>query len=177
MCWSQKKYSRSWLKREGGIRLLKGRLDDDKMTSDRPLTPDLTQRESQPCDFSEFLPSCPGGAGTALGGLDGKGGSSAVTEKRPVSQPHDSRHSGCPGLRPGETPPLPGEDPPQGPYTHPKPQWRFPGKCPASPSSVLPRSLAQLSPLASHAHTTHHCKGTGLRGLPLSSRKGRDTPV
>lgn len=58
MCWSQKEYSCSRLKREGGVRLLKGRLDNDKMTSDRPLTPDLTQRESQPCDFSEFLPSC-----------------------------------------------------------------------------------------------------------------------
>lgn len=146
MCWSQKKYSRSRLKREGGVRLLKGRLDDDKMTSDRPLTPDLTQRESQPCDFSEFLPSCPGGAGTALGGLDGKGGSSAVTEKRPVSQPHDSRHTvaalDCARGKPLLSP----EDPPRAPTPTPN----HSGASPESARPLPPQCCPALLPSSAH---------------------------
>lgn len=39
------------------------------MTSDRPLMPSLTQRESQTCDLGKFLPSHQGGLGQSLAGL------------------------------------------------------------------------------------------------------------
>lgn len=73
-----------------------------------------------------------------LGGRDGKAGSSAVTAKWPVSQPHDSRHR-LPWTAPGETFPLPREDPPGVPAPAPQPQC-------ASPNVPGLRLLSAASP-------------------------------
>lgn len=139
------------------------------MTNNTSYT-DLTQRKSQPCDFSKFLPSCQGGKGTEFGGQDGKGGSSVVTEKWPVSQPYDARQTvaalDCAQGKPLHSPwtgPAPGL-----PHSWPKPQQHFLRKRLASPSLVLPSSSAHW-PATPTPHTAAKAENSlrGYKSAPL----------
>lgn len=88
------------LQRKDGVRLPKGGETEAKRQGTQASYA-RPQRESQTCD-QQISAKLPGGKGPELGRLDGKG-SSAVTNKWPVSQPDHTTQTGHTGPCPGET--------------------------------------------------------------------------
>lgn len=133
--------------REDGVRLPKG----GETEAERQVTQASyarPQRESQTCDQPTSA-KLPGGKGPEPGRRDGKG-SSAVTNKWPVSRPDHTTQTGHTGPCPGETSALPREEPPR---AHAPSQTTGQHRC-----------KGREGPL-------------GVRGRPLSSSEDRDTPT